>query len=181
MAEISDMEKFVVMGEQTKQTKQTERVILPEASEMKARGVDNYKNFLPRVAASSPSIIQFFWSVKENDNGESYYDGNVQCIVPLSDLGLTQDDFYMYRNELFSPFIVDFMGELTIRHNLGFFINQVLSRNAYEYIRAVSCHTHQHFGMRLNATGEGMILLFHISIVQSILTENIKSQVIKGV
>ena len=181
MAESSEMEQFVIMDEKIKQTDQIERVILPEASNMKARGVEKYKHFLPRIAASSPSIIQFLWSVKENENGESYYDGNVQCIVPISGFSLTQDDFYMYRPELFSPFVVDFMGELMIRHNLGFFINQVLNRNPNEYIKAVSCHTHQHFGMRLDTTGKGMILLFHISIVQSILTENIKSQVIKGV
>lgn len=99
--------------------------------------------------------------------------GDMSFSVPVKDVGLTLDDFQKHHREIFSHFVVDFMGELFLRENLNSFVPCLTSMKPDLYLHAVSHSNHQRFGMKFEKGS--LIFRFHISLLQKILTEDFKN------
>lgn len=162
------MENIFRMSEKSKD------VLITAPESVHAQRSDQYKNFLPEIASSSPVISEIVWESTSKKNNS--YSGIIHCYVPIESLNLKTKDFSRYTG-LYDPFVVDFMAELTVRYNLGFFLSEIMSIDSEIYGKAISSMSHAHFGMRLSNTKDHVIFKFHISAVQEILTENIKTQV----
>ena len=135
---------------------------LEEKKSTRQKNVARYRELLSSVIRSSPSIHSI---VDFDDQGDMVFSVN------LKELGLTNDDFYKYHKEIFSNFVVDFIGELLIRENLPLFVN-FLTSNPDSYLPAVSHCNHKRFGMKIDKGN--MVFRFHISLLQGILTEDFK-------
>lgn len=127
------------------------------------KAVARYRELLSSIIRSSP-VIQ---SIADCDE-----QGDISFSVNLKDLGLTNDDFYKYHKEIFSNFVVDFIGELLIRENLPLFVVNLTSIKHDSYLSAVSRCNHKRFGMKIEKGN--MVFRFHISLLQEILTEDFK-------
>lgn len=130
----------------------------------RSKTVARYRELLSSVIGSD-TVIQ---SITDSDD-----QGNISFSVNLKDLGFKSNDFYKYHREIFSNFIVDFLGELLVRENLPLFVVNITSMKHESYLNAVSCCNHKCFGMKIDKGN--MIFKFHISLLQEILTEDFKS------
>jgi hypothetical protein len=100
-------------------------------------------------------------------------DGDITFEVSLRSLGLTYDTFIKYRTELCSDFIANFMGELLVRENLDKF-TKILINLKDLYISKVTAYKHKKFGMKIFK--DKFVFTFHISFIQSILTEDFRKK-----
>lgn len=99
--------------------------------------------------------------------------GDISFSISSKDIGLSLDDFQKYHQEIFSHFVVDFVGELLVRENLSSFVPYLTSMKSDLYIMAVSHSNHQRFGMKFDK-GD-LTFRFHISLLQRILTQDFKN------
>jgi hypothetical protein len=99
--------------------------------------------------------------------------GDMSFSISAKDIGLSLDDFQKYHQEIFSHFVVDFVGELLVRENLNSFVPYITEMKSDLYIHAVSHSNHQRFGMKFDK-GE-LTFRFHISLLQRILTQDFKN------
>jgi hypothetical protein len=87
-------------------------------------------------------------------------------------------DIYMkFNKELFSNYMVDFIGELLIRNNINKFVKDFFTLNKEDYSGLVNIERHLHFGARLDPDDK-IIYVFHCSLLQNILTEEFKNSVL---
>lgn len=89
------------------------------------------------------------------------------------DWGMTRGDIKQYENELFSYFMVDFLGELIIRENASYFIDKMKGYDAGQCISITEKYgSHKRFGVR---THRGQLIFrFHISLLKEILTDDLR-------
>ena len=101
-------------------------------------------------------------------------DGDVRFVVSKDDIGLSFEDIIKYRSEIFSGFCANFMGELLVRENIDRFAKVLVHFNKEPHSSAADRYIHRKFGMEV--VRDKFIFVFHISLLQSILTENFKRQ-----
>lgn len=107
--------------------------------------------------------------------GEWNEKGDLNFSINLTDIGLTYRDYKLYDDEVFSYFVVDFMGELIIRENLQLFADKLQEYDINDYMISLQEQgTHKRFGVR---THQGkLIFKFHASLLKNILTEDLREQ-----
>ena len=101
--------------------------------------------------------------------------GDVRFSVAMKDLGLTFDLFLKYKKEIFSDYMANFLGELLIRENVSEFSKLLMTIKADDYHQVVNGFEHRQFGMEV--VRNRFIFSFHVSLLQTILTEDFKEKV----
>lgn len=133
-----------------------------------------WRELLLKIVQSDYSIESVTWRRDESGN----LNGVVSFSVPLKTLGLNVCECkYTYNRELFSNFMMDFIGELYIRNNLEKFTEQVLSMTCQSYSETVSSKSHEFFGAVLNEKKSTFELSFFANLIQRIMTEDFKLHV----
>ena len=122
------------------------------------------RTVLAKFLSASPKI-QYISEPDEN--------GDMVFVINTKDIGMNNEYFEKYCKEIFSNFVVDFMGELLIRDNLAMFVPYITSMKCKDYLKAVGYCRHIRFGMKREK--EKMVFRFHISFLQEILTEDFKT------
>jgi len=122
-----------------------------------------YRKLLSLLVRAAPSIREI---------GEWDDNGFITFSVRAKDMGLTDTDYSMYINEIFSYFIIDALGELILRENISVFADKLKELDVNDYMTAISEEEHGHIGME-SKQGK-FIFTFHISLLRNILTENFK-------
>lgn len=114
-------------------------------------------------------------STPEIKINECNNEGDITFEVLMRSMGVTYDVLVNYKTEISSDFAADFIGELLVRDNIGKFVN--LMRNLKNnYSDKVNSANHRKFGMTIYK--EKFVLTFHISLVQNILTEDLKWKIV---
>ena len=106
------------------------------------------------------------------NNGEG--DGDVKFSVSRKYLGISYDTLLKYRAEIFSDYVANFLGELLVRDNIEEFA-KILTGMLGDKYSVVNEYEHRKFGMEI--LRDEFIFIFHISLLQSILTEDFKRQI----
>lgn len=98
-------------------------------------------------------------------------DGDFIFSVQISDLGITADEL---ENERIvqTVFFANFVGELLVRRNLVDFVTLLDQLPQKAYDQMVNHYQHKHFGMRRLPEEESLRFVFHSSLIQDILTED---------
>jgi len=112
-------------------------------------------------------------SITVSDNVQS--DGDIHFSISLKNSGLNLDIYTKYKDAIFSDFFANFLGELLVRENINMFSKILTDKvGAKDYYRLVNTYEHRQFGMEINRND--LIFSFHISLLQSILTESFKKK-----
>ena len=99
-------------------------------------------------------------------------DGYISFTVDLGSMGLKSSDFEA--DPLYvSQFFVNFIGEYFVRQNISEFSDVLVKIPALAYEDVVFSFDHVDFGMNINSEKE-IEFAFHISLVQSVMTEELK-------
>jgi hypothetical protein len=99
--------------------------------------------------------------------------GDIKFTVARLDLGLDIDTFLEYKKQIFNPFTASAIGELLVRENIEQFVVFLTDIDADSYIGIVNSYKHNAFGIEVS--GDDIVFSFHISLIQSILTEDVTS------
>jgi len=105
-------------------------------------------------------------------------DGDIKFHVLRKNVGISYDDVVKYRDEIFSPFLVNLWGELLVRENINKFATILTNIKTESYASTVNKFEHRKFGMDL--IGDKFVFAFHLSFVQKIMFEDFKQQVRKN-
>lgn len=134
-----------------------------------------WKELLQKIVSADEYYVDsIVWKKDENDN----LNGIVVFSIPLKVLGLTVNECrHVYNRELFSNFMMDFVGELFIRSNLEKFTEQVLAMDCKSYVNTVGSKSHEFFGASLNEKKNTFELSFFASLIQRIITEDFRLHV----
>lgn len=155
------MEEFVEFMVQTRNS--TEKKHKVEQSRAKNC---RFREFISEIIASVPEI-----DIMDGCNKE----GDVRFSVKMKDLGISFDMFVQYKTEIFSDFMANFIGELLVRENINQFAHILTSIDLDEYPTTVNNFEHRQFGLEF--ASNKFVFSFHVSLLQSILTENFKKKI----
>ena len=153
-----NMEDFVVEAK-----KNTGRTI-----EHGADKDSRYRELIQHLMKYQPEVSE----IKRCDKS-----GDVTFSVPMKELGLTFDTFMKYREEIFSDYIPNVLGELLVRENINKFYKKLSGIQAKKYDYVVNRFEHKQFGMHVEKSK--FIFCFHISLLQSILTKTFERKISK--
>jgi len=128
--------------------------------------MDKRREFLLRVLSSVGHP-----NVKVLGSSPCSEDGDIKFEVLTSDIGLSYIEFAEYKSLMFVPFVGNFIGELLVRENIGVFADILSNIDFDEYPSVVSNYKH-----RVEIFRNRIVLSFHISLLQSILTEDFEKQ-----
>ena len=131
-----------------------------------------YKELLGKFSESTLKISKITW----RKNNEEKLNGFVEMSIKLNDLGLTKSDITKFNKEIFSNYMIDFVGELIIRTNLNQFVEDFFSLEKQEYSGLVNNEQHLHFGAKLDVENK-ITYVFHCSLLQNLLTEEFKNHI----
>jgi hypothetical protein len=126
----------------------------------------NYRELFSRFIECHPPI-----------RVESVREGEVSFSISIKDIGLSFQDVQKFRSELYSYLTCNFIGELLVRENIDTFARILTKVDKDTYAEVVNSHDHKKFGLKLMK--KRMYLCFHISLVQSILTEDFRREIRK--
>ena len=98
-------------------------------------------------------------------------EGDLTFAISMTDIGLSYQDYHKYADEIFSYFVVDFLGELIIREHLELFVEKLQEYDINDYMMAI-IDSHKRFGVK-TAKGD-LIFKFHVSLLKNILTEDLR-------
>lgn len=124
-----------------------------------------YREMVCIIAKNPPKPIEV---------GEWDEQGDLTFRIDMKeDWGLTRSEMKKYENELFSYFMVDFLGELVIRENTSYFIDKMKGYDAGQCISITEKYgSHKRFGVK---TYRGQLIFrFHISLLKEILTDDLR-------
>lgn len=127
---------------------------------------DSLREFLACIIKHIPNITII---------GDCNKGGDVKFEVSMNDMGLTPDLFYKHRKVILSEYMANLLGELYVRENIDQFSNILVSIRPNDYHKVVNGFNHHNFGMEISRNK--FIFSFHISLVQSILTEDLKEKI----
>lgn len=129
------------------------------------------KDVLYKISKSNLNInddIQF-------GNGNTLSGGWITFSSNIKDIGFTKEDINVkYNHEIFSNFMIDFLGELLIRTNTEKFLNEILKFDGQEIVSIVNKDKHKRFGATFDETENKIIFCFHVSLLHNLLTEDFK-------
>ena len=74
--------------------------------------------------------------------------------------------------------MLNFIGELFVRSNVDKFLTHVLQKSDDDYSNLISTERHIRFGACLDEKRNSLELHFHVSLLQSIMTEDFKLHVV---
>jgi len=139
-------------------------------SQVKKDGQDNqasktsrYRDVLELIIANPPKNVNI-----EDWDGH----GDLRFSISMTDIGLQYEDYRTYENEIFSYFIIDFLGELIIRENLPLFVDKLQEYDINDYMMVIEENGHIRFGFK---TYKGRLYFkFHVSLLKNILTEDLR-------
>ena len=132
-----------------------------ELGERKTHGLD--EDLIVRIVKANPEITV------EGMNNE----GDVLFSVMAKNIGTHQSEISS------SPitrtcFFVNLLGELLVRKNINIFASILIDLDPKAYDSVVNCFNHRNFGMVMTDITNGTYRFqFHVSLVQSILTEDV--------
>ena len=135
-----------------------------EEQSFEATGDYRYRNVLLKILQHPPKNITI---------GDWDGEGDITFSVPMTDIGLSHLDYRIHEDEIFSYFVLDFVGELIIRENLALFVDKLKGYDINDYMIAIEdgvCH--ERFGAK-TANGK-LVFMFHVSLLSHILTDNIR-------
>ena len=144
---------------------------------VKTKKMDNVETNGPQGSQEAASLRRELFAlliqhVPEEVHIDGYdEDGEVEFHVGAKDIGLTQELIAKYRPQLFSVFGAKFLGELLVRENIDQFADIITSLGD-DYDSVVNRWEYKRFGIELDK--ENISFSFHISLVQSILNEDIE-------
>jgi len=98
-------------------------------------------------------------------------EGDVRFTVSMKSMGITYETLMKYKTEFCGSFIINFMGEMMIRENLELFSKSIFDLKD-NYHSTVNKYEHKKFGMRIEK--DKFVFIFHVSLLQAILTEDLK-------
>ena len=125
--------------------------------------ISRYRNVLLKILQNTPKNVVI---------GEWNTDGDITFAIPMVEMGLNYNDYHEYEDEIFSYFILDFIGELIIRENLAAFVEKLKQYDINDYMIAIAEDGHKRFGAK---TQNGKLFFkFHVSLLSEILTENLR-------
>ena len=139
---------------------------IKKTSKEKESKSNRYRGLLYHIITSNPEVKHI-----ERCNNE----GDIKFEVPLRSLGISFDTLSKYKKELYSDFVINFIGELVVRENINRFAKILVSLSLHDYPTLVEQFEHKKFGM--NILRESAVFTFHISLLQSILTESLKKTI----
>jgi len=121
-------------------------------------------------------LLKNFLNIKKyNIHIESVNDdGDVVFSTLQKDMGISDEDV---KNSTIikSNFFANFVGEFLVRANFNKFLKIMLKTNPNEYRKLVCGFNHKNFGMLIGAKNKFFKFQFHISLIQSILTEDLNN------
>jgi hypothetical protein len=135
-------------------------------SKVQKRQSSRYRTLLRKMVYSCPEV-----TIIDDDNE----DGDVIFSVSMEDMGLTMADYIKYKPEIFSNYIVDSIAELLVRENLDAFSQILTKMDTESYTTLIGKFEHRRFGMKIIKSH--FVFRFHISLLQTLLTEDIKNKV----
>ncbi|MCK9434530.1 MAG: hypothetical protein M0R32_06860 [Candidatus Cloacimonetes bacterium] len=99
-------------------------------------------------------------------------DGDFVFSVQISDLGL--DSEALEKEPIAQTvFFANFTGELLVRRNLIDFVTMLDQLDQKTYDQMINHFQHKHFGLRRLPEDETVRFVFHSSLIQDILTEDL--------
>lgn len=102
-------------------------------------------------------------------------EGDIRFEVLISDIGFSYGEFGEYKALIFVPYAGNFIGELIVRENISTFAEIIVGISSEEYAPLVQkTYDHKNFGIEIYRNR--IIFSFHISLLQSILTEDFEKQ-----
>lgn len=137
----------------------------------------SYKKIIEKISKSDLCINKDIEWLKDIDclTGEKTNNGWIQFSINAQNFGFTNDEIrYAYNKEIFSNFVIDFLGEFLVRTNLNIFLAEVLNIEEEEYIYLAAREKHKRFGAKIDDTYSKLSMTFHVSLLQHILTEDFK-------
>ena len=136
-----------------------------EKQELIANQKSRYRQLLHVIIQNPPkNIVIYDWDCR----------GDIQFSIVMKDLGLEYSDYQKYKDEFFSYFMIDFIGELIIRDNLSLFAKKLQEYDINDYMSIMERYgeDHKRFGVK---TDRGQLIFkFHASFLKNILTENLR-------
>lgn len=98
-------------------------------------------------------------------------DGDFIFSAQISDFRINPEDFE--KNTIAQTvFFANFVGELLVRRNLQDFVVLLDQLDQKTYDQMINNYQHKHFGMRRNPEDGSIRFVFHSSLIQDILTED---------
>ena len=102
-------------------------------------------------------------------------DGDIIFSILTADIGLSFGNYIKYKTEILSSFFANFLGELLVRENIDQFTPILTNIKDEKYLSTVNGYTHTKFGIKIFQ--DKFIFTFHMSLLQSILTEDFKKHI----
>lgn len=96
-------------------------------------------------------------------------DGDVTFHIKLKECNISKED--CTNSLLFTRFFVNFIGEFLVRQNIDIFASILIGLDHALYQKMVCTCSHHDFGMIIGPKFSTMLFQMHISLAQSILTE----------
>ena len=139
--------------------------------------IANYKAQKSMSIARLRRALSFVINAPHNLSsvGDFNKEGEVTFTVLLKDFGIPYEEFKQLKEEIFSHFFVDIVGEILVRENIELFTQKLTGLDGKQYDGAVNHFEHRRFGMKIK--NDIICFTFHASLIQDILTENFKDQI----
>ena len=138
-----------------------------QESTIEGKPLSNYRELFTKLMVSTP-VIKI----------ESVLNGDIIFSTSVKDMGLSCQDVQKFKTEIYSYLFVNFVGELLVRENINKFGNVLTEINKNKYTEIVNGHEHKKFGIKI--IRNRFHFCFHISLIQSILTEDFHREVRKS-
>lgn len=128
------------------------------------RKTSNYRKVIDKIISNPPNKI---------DIGDWDDKGDLTFSVSMKEIGLDYSDYHKFENEIFSYFIIDFMGELLVRENIELFVEKLKEYDVEDYINSIRVYgSHKRFGVK---TQKGtLIFKFHVSFIKNVISEDLR-------
>ena len=98
-------------------------------------------------------------------------EGDVRFEISMESLGLNYNKVLRLKSEISNDFFINLVGEYLVRENMSEFM-KIIGNLKDDYHSVVNKYNHKKFGMKI--IKDKFIFIFHISLVQNILTEDFK-------
>jgi hypothetical protein len=102
-------------------------------------------------------------------------DGDIVFEIPMDSLGISRENIMLYKNEISSEFVANFIGEFLVRENIAKFAKIIFNLKE-DYIDRVNKFVHGRFGMKIY--NDRFVFRFHASLIQRILLEDFRKKII---
>jgi hypothetical protein len=123
------------------------------------------RSLLNLVLNSTPSLL----NISNCDKN-----GEITFSVLLKEVNLTYEDIKEFKDEIFSNYFADLLGELLVRENINSFAEKITDIDSSCINTLLNTNSHFRFGMK--TFGDRFEFAFHVTLLQNILTEDFKRQ-----